>query len=130
MENITLGQVAGTVTFLGAFIGGVILLFNYVKKWLKLSLKDEFENMNSQITLLKTDINNQIKSLKADLSKEAIANCKNFLVECQAKAESGLLIDEAEKERYYEEFDVYTNEYHQNSYIHAKHEKLKKEGKI
>lgn len=112
MENITLGQISGIIIFITTFIGGIVLLFQYIKKWLKNMLKDEF------------------KSIKDDMKIIGISNCKNLLVSCYAKIESGQALDETEKERYHEVYDDYTNKYHQNSYIHTKHEKLTKEGKL
>ena len=41
MENITLGQISALVLFLGSFIGGLIVLYNYIKKWLKLTIKSD-----------------------------------------------------------------------------------------
>lgn len=112
MENVTLGQISSIVLFLGTFFGGIGILLKYIKKWLKSMLNDEFQSIKKEIT----DI--------------GISNCKNFLVSCMAKIESGQKLDEAELERFYEEYDEYTNKWHQNSYIHAKYDKLKKEGKL
>jgi len=119
MENITLGQLSAGIVFLGTFFGGVVILFKYIKKWLKEALKSEFD-----------DIKEEINNLKSDISDIGISDCKNFLVNCFAKLENNQLLDETELERFYEEYDIYTNKYHQNSYIHAKYEKLKKEGKL
>lgn len=126
MENVTLGQILSIITFLGTFIGGIGILFKHAKKWLKEALKDEFKGIKNDINNLKVDIEN----VQSNINEVGISNCKNFLVSCFAKIEQGQELDETEKERYYEEYDVYINEYHQNSYIHAKHEKLKEEGKI
>lgn len=126
MENITLGQISAAILFIVAFFGGMTTLFKYIKKWLRSLLNEEFKVIQSELNKVKDDI----KSLHSNLDEEAISNCKNFLVSCYAKIESGMQLDETEKERYYEEYDIYTNKYHQNSYIHSKHEKLRKEGKL
>ncbi len=112
MENITLGQISAAVLFLVALLGGLIALFKYLKNWLKDMLKEEFVEM------------------RADINEIGVSNCKNFLVSCFAKIEKGDQLDETELERFYEEYDVYTNKYHKNSYIHSKYEKLMKEGKL
>lgn len=126
MESITLGQILSVVTSIGAFIAGIGILLKYIKKWLKEALKDEFKGIKNDINNLKVDIGN----VQLNINEVGISNCKNFLVSCFAKIEQGQELDETEKERYYEEYDAYINEYHQNSYIHTKHEKLKEEGKI
>ncbi len=119
MENINLGQISQIVLFLSTFFGAITILFKYIKKWIKEALKTEFND-------IKININN----LKEDIDSVGISNCKNFLVSCYAKIENNGQLDETEKERYFEEYDIYTNKYHQNSYIHTRHEKLKKEGKL
>lgn len=112
MENITLGQISVIVLFLVALTSGLITLFKYLKKWLLAALKDEFGEIRS------------------DINEIGISVCKNFLVSCFAKLEKGETLDETELERLYEEYDVYTNRYHQNSYIHARFDKIRKEGKL
>lgn len=119
MENITLGQISAVVLFLGGFLGGICVLFKYIRKLLKQASKEEFDTINKNIVDLKNEIN-----------KLGISDCKNFLVSCFGKIDSGLSLDESEKERFHEVYDIYTNEYHQNSYIHERYEKFKKEGKI
>ena len=55
MENITLGQISAVVLFLGAFIGGIIVLYGYIKKWLKSTIKDELDDIYSRIEILEKD---------------------------------------------------------------------------
>lgn len=112
MENITLGQIYSIMAFIGTFTGAFSVVLVLLKKWLKNMLKDEFESLREEVTSI------------------GISNCKNFLVSCMAKVESGQELDETELERFYEEYDEYTIKWKQNSYIHAKFEKLKKEGKL
>lgn len=112
MENITIGQIYEIMLFLATFVGTAIILYNYIKKWLKETLKEEF------------------KEVKEDVKKIGISNCKNYLVSCFSKIECGQALDESERERLFETYDEYTKIYKQNSYIHSKFEKLKKEGKI
>lgn len=119
MENVTLGEVNTIILFLGGFIGALIVLITYLKKVLRTALKEDFESIKTEIT-----------SLKKDINEIGISDCKNFLINCFAKIEAGQELDETEKERYSECYDLYTNKYHKNSYIHSKHEKLVREGKI
>lgn len=55
MENITLGQISAVVLFLGTFIGGLIVLYNYIKKWLKSTIKDELDDIYKRIETLESD---------------------------------------------------------------------------
>lgn len=119
MENITIGQIYSLVLFLGGLIAAVIVLITYAKKGLKSALKEDFDG-----------IKEQIKNMNDTICEIGISDCKNFMIHCYAKIEANQELDETEKERYSECYDIYTNKYHKNSYIHSKHEKLMKEGKL
>ena len=70
----------------------------------------------------KSDLEEMINGVQLD-------NCKNYLVQAIAKAESGGELTPVEKERYYENYDKYSK-LGGNSYIHSATEKLKREGLI
>lgn len=55
MENITLGQISAAIIFLGGLITGVALLYGYIKKWLKTTIKDELEDAYDRIETLEKD---------------------------------------------------------------------------
>lgn len=55
MEKITLGQLATIVAFLSTFIGGLIILYGYIKKWLKSTINEELESINVRINKLESD---------------------------------------------------------------------------
>lgn len=102
MENITLGQILGTLTFIVSFIGALGYLSNVLKKQVKKTLQP---------------IEDSIKELD-------VSQCKNYLVRFLADIEQGNAIDEVERERAYEIYDHYTNDLKQNSYIHKRWEEL------
>ena len=77
-----------------------------------------------------TKINERFEELDKKIDTIAIGGIKNFLVRTLAELENGEEIDDAVKARLYEEYDRYTKQYHQNSYIHTKWEKLRKEEKL
>lgn len=123
MESVTLGQIATILAFIVGFVGSI----EYLTIRLKNSLKSEIKGViNNEIEPIKEDI----KELKNSTRDIGISDCKNFLVNCYVKIESGQKLDETEKERCSECYDLYTIKYKQNSYIHSKHEKLVKEGKL
>lgn len=102
MEQITLGQILGGLTFIVSFITALGFLSNVLKKQIEKTLQP---------------INDSIKELD-------ISQCKNFLVRFLADIEQGNEIDPVEKERAYELFDHYTNDLKQNSYIHQRWQEL------
>ena len=75
-------------------------------------------------------VNYKLDNMDKKLDDVDISACKNFLVRFLADVEQGNVIDEVEKERFYETYEHYTEDLHQNTYIHDKVEKLKKEGKL
>lgn len=69
----------------------------------------------------KSDLIEQINGVEMN-------NCKNYLVQ-QISATDRRELSQAEKERYWENYDTYIK-LGGNSYIHSETERLKKEGKL
>lgn len=118
MEDWTVGQILATLT---AIAGGLTALGVIAKKagsaitkWLQLQL---------------APINTKL----IELSDQATENDKNramdFIVRFLADVEQGATIDEEEKKRFWENYDLYIG-LGGNSYIHSKVERLKSEGKL
>lgn len=116
LEAITLGDIGVMVAFLVALISGVSILLNHFKKVIKTVVKDEID-----------PVNNRLSDLEKDLESVDMENCKNFLVRYLADVEQGLLIDEIERERFWEQYEHYTNKGH-NGYIRNKVSRLQEKG--
>lgn len=78
----------------------------------------------------KKEIKVELKKIDKKIDTVDIGSLKNFLSRTLGEIDNGEKIDEAVKSRLYEAYDRYTKTYHQNSYIHDKWEKLKKEDKL
>lgn len=118
IEQITLGQTATTLAFIATFAGSIVYLKKNITKWIKESLKDDFEAIDKKISALHECVD------KTDLEKT-----KNFLVARLADVEKGNDLNPIELQRLYEQFEHYTK-HGGNSYIAQEMEKLQKEGKI
>ena len=118
METITLGDIAAWAGFL-VLLGGSILT---ILKGAKKILKDLFAEQMKQI-------NARLDAQEETIKKIDQENCKNFLVSFLAKAETGGQMDEIETQRFWEEYQHYTDQ-GGNSYIKNKVEKLKGAGKL
>lgn len=118
MENITLTDVALVITFLVGLFGGIGYLSECVKKWIEKALDDQFQKINADIQ----EINK--KTDRIDME-----SCKNFLVQCLDKFEKENNISEIAKERFWEQYEHYTNK-GGNSYIMNKVENLQRDGKL
>ena len=130
MENLTLGNIASNILWLGAFIGGCLLLLKYAKsifvKFITEPITEQMlknkQELNEKINDLQTDLNDKINVLGED-------QCKNYLVRFLADVENGEIISEVETERAYDAYEKYTNVYHGNSYIHDRWNKVMKNRK-
>jgi hypothetical protein len=117
-----LGLIASIITSSGV-IGGALLWVG--KKILNKTLKPFKEQMYN---MEKARANEHADTIKR-IDNVQLLSDKNFLVSFLAKVENGLIIDEVEKERFYEVYKDYTD-LGGNSYIKHKVEKLQKEGKL
>lgn len=118
MENLTIGQVAVAVAFLGALIAGVKYLLAEAKTWITESMKTQMDAFSVKIEALEDKI--------SDVDMES---CKNYLVTFLSGVEKDHLIDEIERERFWEQYAHYRKK-GGNSYIERKVEQLKSEGKL
>lgn len=82
----------------------------------------------SIINLITNKKNVKKEDLIEQINKVELNNCKNYLVQ-QISATDRRELSQAEKERYWENFDTYSD-LGGNSYIHSETERLKKEGKL
>ncbi len=89
---------------------------------------------NAEVVKKNEDLLEKIESNRRELINKidyiGVSDCKNFLVTMFGKIDSGKTLSTEEIKRLYEVYDVYENEYHKNSYIHDKFEKLREEKKI
>lgn len=116
MENITLGQimsVCGVIVAIGGFVGFFWKMFVNLKKYLTKIIVTELE-----------PIKESINSLDEKIDKTDMEGCKNYLVRFLADVERGNIVDEIERQRFWEQYEHYTNK-GGNSYIHQKVESLK-----
>jgi len=119
VRNLTLEQVSFIVIFVAGLIVGIKQLKKEIKDAISESLKDEFK-----------EINDKLDNLQKSLTNVDTQTCKNFLVRYLADVERGAHIYDDEQKRFWEEFDHYTLELNENSYIKEWVEELKKEGKL
>lgn len=112
MEQITLGEIGIAVAFLVALISGLGYLVTQVKKWITKLLEQQFQ-----------EIYDRIDSLQKQMEVVDMESTKNYLVGFLSDVEKGAMIDEIQKERFWEQFEHYTNS-GGNSYIKNKVEQL------
>ena len=119
VKNITLLDISVIVLFVVGLIRGVQELKKSIKEFLEKLLADQFKGVNDKLTDMQSSI--------TVLDKQA---CKNFLVRYLADIERGDIIYDSEKQRFWEEYDHYTKDLGENSFIKEWVARLKEEGKL
>lgn len=116
MGNWTVEQIATTIALLVALVTGVTYLTKQIKEWIEKLLDSKFKALDDRIG-----------SLESKIDKVDMETCKNFLVRFLADVENGAVIFDAEKQRFWEEYEHYISS-GGNSYIKEWVDKLKKKG--
>lgn len=119
MENTTLGEISNVLVFIAGILasGGSIAVF-FSKRFGKM--------MEKQLQ----PINDKIDTVSKQVSQVDIDNTKNYLQQTISAIDAGAKLDKAGKERFYENYDHYTNDLNLNSWVHKEVERLEKENKL
>jgi hypothetical protein len=119
MESITLGDISNVLIFIaGIFTAGGTIAGFMSKRFGKM-MKEELKPLNSKID----DLSVQVAQVDID-------NTKNYLQQAISSIDAGEKLDGAARERFYENYDHYTNDLNLNSWVHKEVERLEKEGKL
>ena len=119
IQDITLEEISIAILFIVGLIGGVNYLKNAIKDALQKLLEDQFK-----------DVNKKLDDLQKNITKLDTQSTKNFLVRYLADIEREDNIFDTERQRFWEEYDHYTDDLGENSYIKEWVGKLKKDGKL
>lgn len=119
VKNLTLLDFSVIVLFIVGLIRGVQELKKSIKEFLQALLKDQFK-----------EVNDKLDGMQSTIIKLDTQECKNFLVRYLADVERGDYIYESEQQRFWEEYDHYIDDLHENSYIKEWVARLKAEGKL
>lgn len=119
IQNMTLLEVSVILLFIIGLIRGVQELKKSIKDFLQKLFDDQFKEVNDKLAIMQTSI--------TKLDKQT---CKNFLVRYLADVERGAHVYDDEKRRFWEEYDHYIDDLHENSYIKEWVVRLKAEGKL
>ena len=117
-EQITLGQILISVTFIVGFIATISKLKTIVNDWFRDKLSPKVDPLYNKID----EINAKIDSLEMD-------SYKRYLVLVMTNIERGEKIDEVEQAVFDEMYKKYID-HGGNTYIQRKHKKLEEAGKL
>lgn len=119
IQNITLFEISVIALFFVGLIRGIQELKKSIKESIQKLLEDQFDNVNKKLD-----------DIRADTTKLDVQACKNFLVRYLADIERGDIIYDPERQRFWEEYDHYTDDLNENSFIKEWVVRLKEEGKL
>lgn len=117
-----LGLIASIITSSGVIASAFLYVGKKILDKTLKPFKDEMKKMKEDRIEQHADTIKRIDNVQ-------LLSDKNFLVSFLARVENSLIIDEVEKERFYEVYKDY-RDLGGNSYIQHKVEKLQKEGKL
>lgn len=118
MESISLGQIAGILTFLTVLIGGITTIVTVLKKFISKILKP----IEKKIDDLQETSSKSRNNIELELIKIILVNFVNDI-------DQGINKTQIQKQNAYELYDRYQT-LGGNSYVHDRWMKLKDEGKL
>ena len=119
IQKLTLEQISIAVLFIVGLIGGIKYLKKELETFLKKMLEDQFK-----------EVNDKLDGMQDSLNKVDKQTCKNFLVRYLADIERGQTLYDSEKERFWEEYEHYTDDLGENSFVKEWVKRLQREGKL
>lgn len=119
VQDLTLEQISVAILFIVGLIGGVKYLRKEIREALDKLLDEKLSGINTKLDKMQDSI--------TELDTQTT---KNFLVRYLADIEREDVIFDTERERFWEEYDHYTEELGKNSFIKEWVNKLNREGKL
>lgn len=119
MEGITLGEISNVLVFIAGILTAGGTIAGFMSKRFGKMMKEELKPLNDKMD----DLAEQVNQVDVD-------NTKNYLQQTISAIKDGAVLDTAAKERFYENYDHYTNDLNLNSWVHAEVDALKKAGKL
>ena len=119
LENITLGDISGILTFLAGIIAAAGAVAFFMRKRFVKVLQEELKPLYDKVD----DLTKKTEQIDID-------NCKNYLQQQISSLDAGEKIGSAAIQRFYENYDHYTYDLHMNSWVHSEVKRLEAEGKL
>lgn len=129
IEDVTIGNFAASLGTIVAIIGGFVFLYAKLKTVIESVTKELLAPVTKRLDDLNGRMDGMEQSIDKGLEVAAMESCKNYLVACLGELEKGDELSEAEKQRFGEQYDYYTD-HDGNSYIMSKVEHFKAQGKL
>lgn len=119
MLQMTIGDLGAALTFIAGLIASVGAIVAFVSRRFSKAVQSQLKPLNDKVD-----------GLTESVKQVDIDNCKNYLQQAISALDAGEKLDSAARQRFYENYDHYTNELHLNSWVHKEVERLEKENKL
>lgn len=119
MQSITLGDISNVLIFIAGILTAGGTIAGFMSKRFGRMMKEELKPLNDKVDR----VAEQVRQVDID-------NTKNYLQQAISAIDAGEKLDGAARERFYENYDHYTNDLHLNSWVHKEVSRLEKEGKL
>lgn len=119
MENVTVGGISDGLVLIAGILGSGGLIIGFLSKYLRKIIKE-----------MLNPIEKKVDNVSDQVTRVDIENCKNYLEQSISYMKEGHELGEVAKQRFHEVYDHYSEDLHQNSWVHTEYENLKKEGKL
>lgn len=119
MESVTLGDISNVLIFIAGILTSGGTIAGFMSKRFGKMMKDELRPLSQKVD-----------NLAESVRQVDIDNTKNYLQQAISSVDAGEKLDGAARERFYENYDHYTNDLHLNSWVHKEVIRLEKENKL
>lgn len=119
MQSITIGEISNVLIFIAGILTAGGTIAGFMSKRFGRMMKDELKPLNDKVD----HVAKQVRQVDID-------NTKNYLQQAISAIDAGEKLDGAARERFYENYDHYTNDLNLNSWVHKEVSRLEKEGKL
>lgn len=119
MNGITLGDISNVLVFIAGVLTAGGTIAGFMSKRFGKMMKEQLQPLNDKID-----------GLSKQVHQVDIDNTKNYLQQQISAIDAGDRLDTAARERFYENYDHYTNDLNLNSWVHKEVDRLEKEGKL
>lgn len=117
--NMSLGDLSNVLVFIAGVLTASGTIARFMSKRFGKIMAQHLQPLYEKIDVLSKQVN-----------QVDIDNTKNYLQQAISAIDAGAKLDNAAKERFWENYDHYTNDLNLNSWVHKEVKRLEKENKL
>lgn len=130
IESITIGDISNVLVFLAGVLSSCGVIASFMSKHIRRIMDKEMGAVKKCIYDSIAPLDEKIEVLADRVRQVDVNTTKNYLQRAITAIDNGEKLDLAAKERFYENYDHYTNDLKLNSWVRKEVERLEKENKL